>query len=337
MQHLMFVKKGVLEWQDTDEPKLVGDVDALVRPIVVARCDLDLPILLGLAPFRGPFPFGHEFIAEVTAIGDEVTNVEVGQLVIVPFQISCGDCKRCHGGLSNSCQNVPPHSHYGLGRNSREWGGALAELVRVPYADGMLVGLPDGINPVHVASASDNLPDAWRTVGPYLTQNADQNVLIVGGGAASIGLYATAMATALGAAQVDYIDIDPERLKLAEAVGANAIEGPPPKSAGEYGITVDASADQEGLACALRSVEPGGICTSVGIYYQDTLVPLLDMYGKGMTFVTGRVNAREGIPHVLQLVKEERLHPELFNTLVADWEDAPQALMEQTTKVVVKR
>ena len=337
MRQLMFVKQGILEWQDAHDPTLIGDVDALVRPIVVARCDLDWPIVMGLAPFRGPFPFGHEFIGEVTAIGDEVSSVEVGQLVIVPFQISCGQCKNCNRGISNSCESVPGHSHYGLGRDSREWGGALADWVRVPFADGMLVPLPQGIDPVHVASASDNLPDAWRTVGPFLTENADTNVLIVGGGAASIGLYAAGMAKALGAAQVDYLDNDPERLKLAEAAGINVIESLPPKSAGQYGITVDASADQDGLMCALRSVEPGGVCTSVGIYYQDAMVPLLDMYRTGMTFMTGRVNAREAIPSVLKLVQEGKLRPELFTTLVADWEDAPQAMMERTTKVVIKR
>jgi alcohol dehydrogenase len=67
------------------------------------------------------------------------------------------------------------------------------------------------------------------------------------------------------------------------------------------------------------------------------MVPLLDMYRTGMTFMTGRVNAREAIPSVLRLVQEKKLRPELFTTLVAGWEDAPQAMMERTTKVVIKR
>jgi alcohol dehydrogenase len=226
-------------------------------------------------------------------------------------------------------------SHYGMGRDN--WGGALADLVRVPYADAMLVAVPPGIDPVSIASASDNLPDAWRTVGPFLTADKDQNVLIVGGGAYSIGLYATAMAVALGAAEVTYLDTDPERLRLAELAGATVIEGPPPTRLGPYGLTVDASADPEGLACALRSVEPGGVCTSVGIYYRDAAVPLLEMYTKGVTFITGRVNAREAIPPVLDLVQGGRFKPEQFTTAVAGWDDAPEAMFAPAIKLVLSR
>ena len=167
--------------------------------------------------------------------------------------------------------------------------------------------------------------------------DADQNVLIVGGGAPSIGLYAAAMAVALGAAAVDYVDSDPERLRLAEQAGVHVIEGPPPKRLGPYNLTVDASADGAGLACALRSAEPGGICTSVGIYYSDTAVPLLEMYSKGITFVTGRVNAREAIPPVLDLVQAGRFKPEQFTTAVASWSDAPEAMFTPSTKLVVTR
>lgn len=119
MRQLTFVKHGLLEWQDVPEPKLENGREALVRPIVMARCDLDAPILYGIAPFRGPFPFGHEFIAEVVNVGEAVRSFIIGQRVIVPFQISCGACRRCQHGLSNSCQSVPELSHYGLGRESR--------------------------------------------------------------------------------------------------------------------------------------------------------------------------------------------------------------------------
>jgi alcohol dehydrogenase len=334
MQQLTYVKRGQLAWQEVPEPVLPGEGDVLVRPFVVARCDLDLPILYGKTFFRGPFPFGHEFIAEVVAIGEGVQSVQVGQQVIVPFQVACGACKRCQKGVSNSCLEVPDMSHYGMGRDN--WGGALSDLVRVPYADAMLLPVPAGIDPLAIASASDNLPDAWRTVGPYLQADADQNVLIVGGGAPSIGLYAVGMAVALGAV-VDYVDSDPDRLRLAEQAGANVIEGPPPKRMGPYSLTVDASADEAGLACALRSAEPGGICTSVGIYYSDTAVPLLEMYSKGITFVTGRVNAREAIPPVLDLVLAGRFKPEQFTTAVASWSDAPEAMFAPSTKLVVAR
>ena len=93
----------------------------------------------------------------------------------------------------------------------------------------MLVPVPDGVNPLSLASASDNLPDAWRAVGPWLAKRPGTPVLIVGGGARSIGLYAAGMAVALSAARVDYVDHDPERLAIAESLGACAIESRPGK------------------------------------------------------------------------------------------------------------
>jgi alcohol dehydrogenase len=151
-------------------------------------------------------------------------------------------------------------------------------------------------------------------------------------------LYAAAIACALGSAQVDYIDTDRERLDLAKSIGANPIQGPPPERLGPYLITVDTSANPAGLACALKSVEPGGVCTSVGIYFApETPVPLLHMYRTGVTFKTGRVNAQAETPHVLDLVQSGRLHPERLTTRVARWDDAAAAFLEPAVKLVVAR
>ena len=338
MRQLTFIKPGLLEWREVPEPQLQGSNEAIVRPIAVARCDIDLPIIRGQTPFPAPIAMGHEFVAEITDTGDEVTGLQRGQRVIVAFQISCGECERCRRGLTNSCTAVPPRSMYGFGEFGGNWGGALSDLVRVPFAQSMLVPVPDGVEPSAIASLSDNLPDGWRTVGPYLRESPRAAVLIVAGGAPSIGLYAAAIACALEASRVDYVDTDAERLALAKSVGANPIEGAPPKRLGPYPITVDASTDPAGLACALRSVEPGGICTSVGIYYsQETPVPLLEMYTTGVAFKTGRVNARADMSHVLDLVQSGRLHPERLTTRVAGWDDAPEALANPSAKIVIVR
>lgn len=336
MQQLQFIKAGVLEWQEVPEISLVEPTDALVRPIAVARCDLDLAMVMGLTPFRGAFPFGHEFVGEVVSVGESVTGFDVGQRVVVPFQITCGGCTYCHRGYSTGCL-THEGNFYGIGRDSRKWGGALSDMVRVPYANHMLVPIPDGIHLSAIASASDNLSDAWRTVGPELQTDVDKNVLIIGGSARSIGVYAAAIATALGAAQVDYLDTDPERLRLAELAGANPIESEIPKKQGAYAISVDASGTENGLMCALRSVEPGGVCTSVSIFWRDTPIPIFDMYNTGVTFKTGRVNSREVIPQILDLVRSGKLQPEKFTTRLASWDDAPQALLENTTKVIISR
>lgn len=334
MRQLTLVETNKLEWLDVAEPVRQNQADALVRPIAVARCDVDIIMAQGRTPFRPPIAYGHEFIAEVIDAGDEVEVARVGQRVAVPFQISCGDCDRCHRGITNSCLTVPSRSQYGFGGS---WGGALSDLVRVPFANHMLVPVPDDIDPAAIASV-DNLPDGWRTVGPYLTERPGVPVLVVGGGALSVGLYAAAIAAALGASTVDYVDSDDGRLDLARTVGANPIKGPPPRHLGPYPITVDASANPSGLACALRSTEPGGVCTSVGIYFnEETPVPLFEMYGTGVTFKTGRVNARADLPHVLELVATGDLHPERLTTRQVPWEDAAEAWLEPGVKLVAVR
>lgn len=336
MRELTLLAPGKLEWRDVPPPRLESATDAIVRPIVATTCDLDAPMIRGAVPYPLPIALGHEFVAEVVEVGGEVRSVEVGCRVIVPFQIACAGCRRCRAGLTGSCESVPRLSMYGFGAAGRNCGGALSDLVRVPFADGMLVPAPKEVALEALASASDNLPDAFRTVGPPLRENPGADVLVVGG-IGSIPLYAAGMAHALGAGRVDYLDTDPDRLRIAEALGAHAIEGPPPKRAGAYAITVDGSNDPAGLACALRSLEPNGVCTSLGIYFVETPVPLLDMYTRGVRFFTGRVNARAEIPHVLELVASGRFHPELVTSEVVPWHEAAEALARPTLKPVFVR
>src|SRR4051794_20080559 len=102
MQQLTFVGPRTLEWHDVADPTLSTPASALVRPVAVATCDLDLGIVTGEAPLPGPFAFGHEFVADVVAIGDEVRDIAIGRRVVVPFQINCGSCEPCARGLTGS-------------------------------------------------------------------------------------------------------------------------------------------------------------------------------------------------------------------------------------------
>ena len=330
MRQLTFTEQKRLEWWDVPEPRIEDPRDAIVRPLAVSACDLDPLIARGETPFPGPIALGHEFVAEV------VEGPRAGELVCVPFQISCGECARCRAGLTSDCASVPGTAMFGFGAAGGDWGGALSDLVRVPFADHMLVPLPDGVEPVAAASASDNLVDGWRTVGPMLEERDGLEVLVVAGGATSIALYAVAFATALGAARVTYLDSDEGRLALARQLGAETMEGPPPHRVGDYDVTVDASADPAGLACALRSLAPGGTCTSVGIYWApETPVPLLEMFIRGARFVTGRPAARAAMPKVLDLVAAGVVRPELVTSRVVSFDDAPEALLDGGTKLVM--
>jgi threonine dehydrogenase-like Zn-dependent dehydrogenase len=336
VRQLTFLEPGKLEWRDVPPPELEGDGEALVRPLAVATCDLDLGIVRGVAPFQGPFAFGHECVAEVIDAGDGVSAVTPGDVVSVPFQVACGKCIRCRRGLTGSCENVPRLSLYGLPLGA-DYGGFFSDVVRVPYADAMLVEVPDGIQPAAVASLSDNIPDAWRTVAGPLEQNPGAPILICGG-AGSIPIYATAIALALGAERVDYAGGRAAERERAAELGATLLDEEFPERLGPYPIAVDASADHAGLACALRSTEPWGVCTSIGIYFEpETPVPLFEMFSKGITFHTGAPQARPMMPAILELIRDGSFKPEQGTMEAASWEDAADAVAGHDGKLVVSR
>ncbi|WP_156803131.1 zinc-binding dehydrogenase, partial [Mycobacterium gordonae] len=195
-------------------------------------------------------------------------------------------------------------------------------------------------DPVAIASLSDNIPDGWRTVGPFAEELAgldpvDRRVLVVG--RASIGLYAAAFAAALGA-HVDYVDTDPHRLSAAEKLGATVHDRvKPAKQWDPYPVTVNTSADPALLAAALRATWPDGVCTDTGIYYQPAVeLALLPLYTRGVRFVTGRVNARAAIPQVLELLAAGcDLSPAVDR--MVPWEEAPEAWPAMTGKTVFVR
>ena len=155
MRQLTYVGGNTIEWWDVPAPKLLDDRDALVRPLAVTRCDLDLTIVNGKSGLPGPFALGHETAGIITEVGDAVRTFAPGDL-----QISCGQCQRCQRGHTNACTTVPFRSSYGLKPVCGvEYGGALSDLIRVPFADHMLVRQPEG----HALSQTAGLPMAPPT------------------------------------------------------------------------------------------------------------------------------------------------------------------------------
>lgn len=336
MRELTFVENGRLEWRDAADPALEGEAEALVRPLAVATCDLDLWLLHGRIPYQGPLAMGHEGVGEVIEIGDSVDSVSPGDLVSIPFQVSCGECPSCRRGHTGNCERVGRMATYGLpiGEN---YGGFLSDSVRIPFADAMLVPVPDDVEPATIASLSDNIPDAWRSVAPPLADAPGSPVLVCGG-AGSIALYAVQIALALGAERVVFAGGTGEHRELAKRLGAELAEREFPQRLGPFPVAVDFSATHEGLACALRSTAPGGICTINAIYFEEaTPVPLLEMYTKGIRIVTGRVHARPAMEPILELVRGGRLRPELVTGETASWDDAAEAVAGHQAKLVISR
>lgn len=375
MLELSFVRSGRLEWRDRPDAVLGSGSDALVRPFVASRCDGDvLPIhrpvsramqaglrlglidpviasIVGPVPFQGPFGIGHECVAQVTAVGDEVTDIRVGDVVVVPWAVSCGTCEQCRLGLTAKCSTTSADSPgrtlaaFGFGPTSGAWGGMVADSLRIPYADHMLVRVPDAVDPLRVAAASHNLADAWRSVVPALRERPGGSVLVIGGGGQSIGLYAAGLAASHGAAVVDYLDDRDERLAVADAFGATTRKVGAQRQRSvldgvtrRYDVVVEASSQAQGLRDGLRALRPGGICTGTGYYLAPgTRVPVMDMYATSATLKVGVSHVRPLLPELLDFVDTGGFPAEQVTSLLADWEDAPEAYTARTTKLVLHR
>ncbi|TQE32541.1 zinc-dependent alcohol dehydrogenase [Streptomyces ipomoeae] len=333
MRELTYVARDTVEWREAPDPKLQSDQEAIVAPVAATSCDVDTAILAGHGFLDPPFALGHECVARVVETGDAVTAVSPGDLVVVPWSINCGTCDKCRAGLTAHCSAVPYMAMYGAPIGG-DWGGLFSDLVRVPWADAMLVPLPADLDPVAMASAGDNWSLSWRLVAPHLKARPGARVLVVARG--SIGLYVCDIARALGASDVLYVDPDPEHRELAEGFGARTAESVDAVPPG-FDIAVEATGRVDQLAAALKRLAPEGICESAGNHFRPGELPLLDMYLTGVTLRIARDNVRSHIPDALGLARSGDVDPRRVVSHVLDWEQLPEALPEKHLKPVFVR
>ena len=342
MRALVLRPGGRLEFRSVPAPPPPGPLGAVVHPIAIATCDLDSALCNGHTPFAVPLQYGHECVAEVLSVGSAVERVSPGDRVVVPFQISCGTCAACAEGRTANCLAVPPISMYGFGLTGGHWGGAVADELAVPFADGMLVPLPDEVDPVAAASVADNVSDAFRHVGPYA---GAERMVIVGAQRArhafspSVPLYTALIAKALGIGDVLLVDARPEVRAQATALGIEAAEAKEGRRRGPAPLVADISSTPKGLALALALTAPDGVCSSSGSLHAASRIPTALMYGRNVTLSFARCHARTQIPQVLDLMADGRLSPERVTTAVAGMDDAPAALTEHmrgpATKTII--
>jgi len=236
MKAICWFGKQDMRLREVPEPKILNPRDAIIRVTSTAICGSDLHLYNGFIPSleKGDI-LGHEFMGEVVEIGRGVKNLAVGDRVVVPFPIACGNCLLCKEGLYSLCENSNPnawmaekmwgHSIAGVFGYSHMLGGyagGQAEYVRVPYADVGPFKVPAELSDEQVLFLSDILPTGYMAAENCNIRPGD-TVAVWGCG--PVGLFAIKSAFVLGAERVIAIDRFPERLRKAgDQAGAETLD-----------------------------------------------------------------------------------------------------------------
>ena len=216
-----------MQVMDVPEPKILNKRDAIVKVTSTAICGSDLHLYNGYLPFMEPGDImGHEFMGEVVEVGKGVSNLKVGDRVVVPFPISCGHCDACEKGMTSLCENSNPNSHiaetmlghspagvFGYSHMLGGYAGGQAEFVRVPFADFGPMKVDDDLTDEQVLFLTDILPTGY--MGAEMCNIKPGDVVAVWG-AGPVGQFAIASAYLLGAEKVIAIDRFKYRLDMAK-------------------------------------------------------------------------------------------------------------------------
>jgi len=235
MKALTWHGKGDIRCETVPDPKIEHGRDAIIKVTACAICGSDLHLLDGVMPSmeKGDV-VGHETMGEVVDVGKDNTKLNVGDRVVVPFTISCGECFFCKNGFYSGCERSNPnakmaekmwgHSPAGLFGYSHMLGGfagGQAEYLRVPYADVGPYKVPEGLTDEQVLFLSDIFPTGYMAA-EFCNIKGGETVAVWGCG--PVGQFAIKSAFLLGAERVLAIDTVPERLALARQSGAITLD-----------------------------------------------------------------------------------------------------------------
>jgi threonine dehydrogenase-like Zn-dependent dehydrogenase len=224
-----------LEVEEVPDPRILNPRDAIVRITSTAICGSDLHLFDGFIPTmkRGDV-LGHEFMGEVVEVGSGVSNLAVGDRIVVPFTISCGHCAQCERGMYSLCENSNPNAWmaakmwgyspcgiFGYSHMLCGYAGGQAEYARVPFADVGPLKVPDELSDEQALFLSDILPTGYMAAENCNIQPGD---VVAIWGCGPVGQFAIKSAYLLGAERVIAIDRFPYRLRMArEDAGADTI------------------------------------------------------------------------------------------------------------------
>ena len=331
-------------------PEILHPNDAIIKVTRACICGSDLHLYHGLVPdTRVGSTFGHEFIGVVVEIGPSVQKLKIGDQVLVPFNISCGQCAFCKQGLYGNCHEsnsmatavggIFGYSHTAGGHN-----GGQAEYVRVPYADVGPTVIPENMDHDDALLLTDVVPTGYQAAEMAGIKKGDTVVVF---GAGPIGIMAARCAWLFGATRVIVIDHIEYRLDFVkkyapcEAYNFKSLVDPVyfiKKTTDWFGADVcidavgsDASGSalhtitgkklllQAGAATALHwainSVKKGGIVSIVGVYGPtDNLVPIGNVLNKGLTIRANQTSVKRLLPRLIEHIQNGVLDPKSLIT-----------------------
>jgi threonine dehydrogenase-like Zn-dependent dehydrogenase len=227
MKALTWHGKRDMRYEDVPDPVIEEPTDAIIRVTTSGLCGSDLHLYEVLGPFIEPGSvLGHEPMGIVEEVGPEVTELAVGDRVVIPFQISCGDCFMCDQGLQTQCETTQVREEgmgaalFGYTRLYGNQPGGQAEFLRVPLANYTHIKVPEGPPDERFVYLSDVLPTAWQAV-EYAGIPDGGSVCVLGLG--PIGDMACRIAAHRGH-RVIGVDLVPERLARVRARGAEVLD-----------------------------------------------------------------------------------------------------------------
>ena len=303
--------------EEVPKPTMEEPNDVLLRIEKAAICGTDLHPYHGRLEIEEGFVLGHEYMGTIEDKGSGVTQFDEGDRVVGSFFVSCGKCWFCRRGIYMKCIAIRV---FGLGMAFGDLSGAQSEYIRVPEADLTLRKIPDdSVNDEDFLFIGDNLTTGYDAVRKAGMQPGDV-VAVVGCG--PVGLCTLMAARALGAGRVVAIDMVPERLEIAEQLGAIPVN-PKENDAEDVvremtewrgaDVVVDAVGHESALASTFSLVRQGGTISLPGMYVEDQATfPIGDMWLKNINVVTGVANIQGHMDELLELVRDGRIDPKVI-------------------------
>jgi threonine dehydrogenase-like Zn-dependent dehydrogenase len=292
--------------------------EAVIRVTLTTICGTDLHILRGEYPVRPGLVIGHEPVGVIEELGAGVTGYAVGDRVLVGAITPCGQCRACLSGQLSQCGHGSGCEAIGGWRFGNTIDGAQAEYLRIPYAQANLAKIPDDVSDEQVVLLADIASTGFSGAESGRVRLGDTVVVFAQG---PIGLCSTAGAKLMGAALVIGVDGDDARLAMSRRMGADVVLDYRKVDVlaeikrltdGGADVAIEALGTQQTFESALRSLRPGGILSSLGVYSGKLQMPV-DAFAAGLgdhhIVTTLCPGGKERMRRLIGLVQSKRFDP----------------------------